>query len=648
MAILLDLPTELLLDILKRNSTGILDLYPIATVSRRLNSIAIPLAFPDIDIHDFENVFAITFDGPSCELTPKQRDYTAEASWDIRGIDAGLLLLAFDITSIDEICCTFLGPLLETPAFSHNLTRFSHFVARLTAVRSVTLWLKTADEHRYALSQSHFAFPTSIANILNYLLQLLAIKGCKNLFIYNGTYGTPASLGPVAGITGATIDTSHFLSKHAARQAINIPPQQSAHPDTHKNGLLSKLASRLANSPFKSKSKGSPSLKTHTLYREKITHHPRHVTPFSSLATLQSIHLQSAIPLLPLCSPELLSLIRGSAHTLTSLTLSRIYLDQHIFNSSLSGIISQEESSISHFSVTNCIGIWPKTLLDILRYLQDRLEYLELDKTIGLLPEYRPDSPIKHLHFSQLHTVNVPLDWMVYIVGHPTNNSLSTSNPNYVIPLPALSSMSIYCRTIEAINFTYSVFHPSLSAVLEPIYFQQGPLLRRGLAPEMNISLEITLDEDREKEWQMDNDRAVLNMTASPYYKSNIPPTTSRASLPWHLVTHLRLCAFPPEDTFRAHTLARWVTTIFPGVVEVEIIPPKITREDVSQPTSDREAGQKHALDTSGPLIQDALRNIQRYAEPSLNLAWQKLFIGQLSFEFELLVESISEWYSGT
>ncbi|KJA16759.1 hypothetical protein HYPSUDRAFT_47021 [Hypholoma sublateritium FD-334 SS-4] len=593
MAILLDLPTELLLDILKRNGTGILDLYPIALVSRRLNSIAIPLAFPDIDTHDIENVFAITFDGPSCELTPKQRD-TAEVSWDIRGIDAGLLLFAFDITSVDDIYCTFLDPLLEASALSHNLTRFAYFVARLTAVRSVTLWLKVVDEHRYARSHPHSAFPTSIANILNYLLQLLAIKGCKHLFIYDETHGTPTPLDPMAEITGATTDTSHFLSEDAARRAINTTPQQPAH-HTRKTGMISKLASRLANSPFKSKSRSLPSSKLHT--RTKITHYSRHATPFSSLAMLRSIHLQSAIPLLPLCLPELLSLIRGSVHTLTSLTLSRISLDQHIFNSSLSGIMSPEDSSITHFSVTNCIGIWPKTLLDILRYLQDRLEYLELDKTMALLPEYRPDSPIKHLHFPQLHIVDVPLDWMVYIVGHPTNNSLNTSNPNYIIPLPALSSMSLYCRTIEAINFTYSVFHPSLSAVLEPIYFQKGPLLRRGFASDMKISLEITLDEDKEKEWQMDNDRAVLNMTASSYYKSNIPPTTSRAPLPWHLVTYLRLCTSPPEDTFEAHTLARWVTTIFPGVVEVEILLPGIIIDGVFPPPSDRKAYQKHALD---------------------------------------------------
>ncbi len=140
----------------------------------------------------------------------------------------------------------------------------------------------------------------------------------------------------------------------------------------------------------------------------------------------------------------------------------------------------------------------------------------------------------------------------------------------------------------------------------------------------------------------MDNDRAVLNMT-NLHYKSNLPPTTSRASsLPWHLVTNLRLCALPPEDTFRAHTLARWVTTLFPGVVGVEILLPTLTEHGVVS-TSDQEENHKRTLDTSGHLIQDALRNVQKYADSSLDLMWRKLIIGQHTFEFELLAESTSE-----
>ncbi len=253
MATLLDLPTELLLDILKRNGTRILDLYPIAAVSRRLNSIAIPLAFPDIDIFDLQDILSLTFDGSGCHLTPrpKQED-PLEAYLNIRGADDGLLLLAFDIASVNEIRCIFLDPLLETCAIFQNLTRLAHFLERLTAVRAVTLWFKMDDEYHYALPDFQFTFPTSIADILNHIFQLLAIKGCKHLSIYNGTYGTLAPPHPVFGATAGTIDTNHVLSRHAAGRAINMTAQHLAH-HTHKTGLFSKLASRLTNSSFREK-----------------------------------------------------------------------------------------------------------------------------------------------------------------------------------------------------------------------------------------------------------------------------------------------------------------------------------------------------------------------------------------------------------
>ena len=74
----------------------------------------------------------------------------------------------------------------------------------------------------------------------------------------------------------------------------------------------------------------------------------------------------------------------------------------------------------------------------------------------------------------------------------------------------------------------------------------------------------------------------------------------------------------------------------------MKILLPTLTEHNAVS-TSDHEERYKRTLDTSGPLIQDALRNIQKYADPSLDLVWRKLVIGQCAFEFELLAESISE-----
>ncbi|KAJ6450083.1 hypothetical protein C8R45DRAFT_1044020 [Mycena sanguinolenta] len=170
---LLDLPTELLLSILKWVESE--SLYRLALLSRRLNSIALRVYFRRQELDPDSN---------SIEFTLGTKDVLSA------------LQIALFIQSLDHIHCSiphYTSQPSITP-FLRHIKRLERFISRLTSVKKATLhlashegnWcikLKTVDEL--------CAWSLHVGDLLNCIVK----RGCQCLSIADGSVAEPTRRG---------------------------------------------------------------------------------------------------------------------------------------------------------------------------------------------------------------------------------------------------------------------------------------------------------------------------------------------------------------------------------------------------------------------------------------------------------------------
>ncbi|CAA7264447.1 unnamed protein product [Cyclocybe aegerita] len=655
MANLLDLPTELLLQIVRDVQLKPLDLYSLAILSRRLNSIAMPLFLASRSIHDAQKqVITLVFDDDS---RPHARHYVSNRRFLHAhpnrqkdpivelGAAAGLVV-AFDLTSIRTLECTFPQSFTDISALQRHLDRLATLLSRLTSIDSLTIHFEGDHKRRHTNLNPLSAVPVPVADVMNRIFDSIARAGCRKLTLYNKSLH--AKNQPEFE-TEVPFEQTDSLIRAVMAAAKEREEQQEAERVVQKKAIFSIAQAkrglrRIKSHLFDSSNSPDPPVpppkemdKLYPFYRPSST-------PSSS--RLGSLHIQTPFALLPRCLPAIRNLIHASKNTLTSLTLSHIIFHRELFAACLSALCFDEKNAITHLTIVHCHIISTHSFLDLLFCFQDRLEYLEFDRDAAAFIDsthYRQEDV---LHFHELATLKAPLDWVVYFLKAERQNASDDGHITIAPSLPNLSSLTIYCRSLVATYFTYEAYYPLVNPILEKLHTRWVGSSQYALHPRVDVTLDVHVD--KSKSWQMEIDRAAFNLIV-PYASSSgrsrdsrqarlaasLDPASAtlaafathrRAPEQWMLVTGLDVSpTLPPADAAGATLLTQWVTTLFPGVRQVRLQPPYIPQ---FLPPAEYKRTQKEFVVRAGRLLRNALCETRIDKELPLP-AWRALNVGQ-------------------
>ncbi|KDR71578.1 hypothetical protein GALMADRAFT_791703 [Galerina marginata CBS 339.88] len=609
MAQITDLPTELILQILQDDLILAADLYAVGVASKRLNLIAIPLLLKAQGVSNPEDSISLSFDHGS--LHPSQRypglsRMTSTINQQEKNIPVeAAIMVAFSISSIREMKCTFPQSFTDLRILLHHIERLAGLLSRLESVKSMTFYFIGDHRHRHLSLNPLSANPVPFADIFSDIVHSLTLKSCEKFVLYNqshrlqgqwefgvdldeqtetynevgGSFGNSASTSPSINLpneTGKTKSVSNLLRWTWAR---------------FENVVLSHFT---RSSKFKLL---SISTKSNPLYP---SFHPS-VLDHRASGTLRALYIQTPFVLLPRCLPAIRNIIHTSASTLTSLTLSYIIFDEHLFDSCLSSLFLDRHNAITQLSILHCRQISPKAFLAFLGCFNDRLEYLELDREMGAITG---SEDLPRLFFPKLHTLKAPLDWVAHILK---------------MSLPNIFAMTIQCRLGSTVYFMYDIFRPHLDSVLKPVHSSWTWPLRHNPVTKVEITINSKLD--RKRPWQMED--GVISVPAH-----------------WHLISSLELSnANPPANPTEAGAMVQWVTTLFPAVEQVTLPFPHIPSGTMSIP--EYKCYQEKAANEGVALLRIALKKSWIGFPDAPPHAWKRLVVGPWRFSFDLDPEQV-------
>lgn len=627
LATLVDLPTELVLQILHDERISHRDLYLIGLVARRLNFIAISLLLELRGLSNLHDSVSLTlghdslpplYESSTVGMTRFRRSQTNVISqWTSLKSEA-LIMVAFHVSSIREVTCTFPQSFTDSYDLLRHLQRLHEFVQRLTNIGSLTLHFEGDYQTRHLSSNMFSAIPVPFAEVFGKIIRAATSRGCKSLRVYNKSLRLKDqywnliddSSSPPIHCLPAPV---HIIKKKAS--TLNILTKAKVKLFGHRNRSVE--SPKLMNTP-------SPYL----AYDPSMN---------GQRGNLRAIHIQTPFALLPRCFPSICDIIYSSMGTLTSLTLSYISFDELLFDSflsALSSVFRDRRNVVTHLDLQQCQKIPPKALLELLRCFQD-LEHLELDRCLPFIGN-EVDLPATSFQFAELRTVKAPLDWITYFMNQGPIAS----------PLPAVSTMIIQCRLPNAPEFTYEVYRPHLDIVLEPIYSRWKNSSYNYQLPKVEVTLDLFLNRHRPQ--QMEADRIIINLQSTLLAMSNkdtvssgsilspqrpSPPGRPRPPRHWDMITKLELFpTYPPVNDTKAFTLSQWVTTLFPCVEQVTIPIPYIPRHMPPDEYKSRQIDL--AVDASVYLKNSlCLRQMSDDSEP---IVWKTLVVGPWSLSLEL------------
>ena len=631
---LLDLPTEILLHILQDPVIKPVDLYSLAILSKRLNLIAIPLFLNAQSITHPEDSLTLIFDENS---QPCQRHFSnywrptsrVEDQPDRLGPEAGIMV-AFHITSVREIRCTFPQIFSDVTTLLRHFDRLDMFLLRLTSVKSLTMHFEGDNRYRHSNLNHWSATPIQFGVIVGNICRSLEARGCEALLLYDNSHHLE--------YWKFEVYTREMAEDNAFTLIPQPPSAEVPRVERRKKGMMERAKEKLGYkiSYFKDGLHAPPKPPPKDLHTTYTFFDPSSVS--SGISSLRTLHIQTPFLLLPRCLPHIRGLIHASKDTLTSLSFSHILFNDQLINSCLVALCFNRPNSITHLSITRCRRIPNHTLLTLLRCFQDRLEHLELDKESTCMIS-RDDLNFPSVHLNELRILKAPLDWVQYFV-HGDSWQFGDNGPTHVPPLPQLSSLTIQCRAAEATFFEYRTFYPLLNVILEPLHTRSEAPSPNSSVSKPQVSLDIPLHTEL---WHMDQDKAVFNLlmpcasqswlrgryTPNPHEHSTRP----RPPVHWNLVSRLDLSPLqPPEDLYQARTLVQWVITLFPGVEEVTFPLPYIRH--LMTPAEYR-SRQFAMLNAAAAFILKVMRE-SHIDEDSTPVAWRKLVVGQWTFTFDL------------
>ncbi|KDR71577.1 hypothetical protein GALMADRAFT_253916 [Galerina marginata CBS 339.88] len=667
LAQLTDLPTELILQILKHDQIQPTDIYTVGLVCKRLNSIAISLLLEAQGVVNPENSIALTFDYDNDSLHPPQiypsllpPEYPVNLP--DRKISArAAVMVAFYISSIREVKCTF-PPSFTDLHILQQLERFAGFILCLKSIDSIAFHFAGDNQYR------HLAPNPMFSSIFGDIIQTLTSKGCQSLQLYNSSFNdgqvergvdpddpttlTAALSSFSVGQRSAPGSTKKANSgvlgisggKIVSIPTANAPPLHGPTSADNKKGILKWTKARVGNtfSHFRS---SKPPLPPKDSYWRYPPFNPSSTDPHGALHT---VLIQTPFALLPGCLPAIRNIMHSSSSTLTRLTLSHIVLDEHLFDSCLPALFLNRPNAITHLSITQCHQISPQSFLRFLRCFQNHLQYLEFDREIDFIS--RDEELSSRLHFYELRTLKAPIDWVTYLLGADLPTPEEGKDPEVVSALPNLSALTIQCRTAASAYFTYQIFRPLLDNILEPLYSRWVAGSQYSQIPKIAVTLDLKLD--RDQPWQMDQDRIFLNLLR-PYlepghrkissshttlvvedgFSRTQASSTPTIPIHWQLIGKLELSPTPPPiNSIQAGVLAQWVTTLFPAVEQVTLPLPFIPR---SMPIAEYKKRQWGIANDAVVFLHKALRS-SRIDDDAAPYAWKTLVIGQWSFSLDL------------
>ncbi|KAJ6595144.1 hypothetical protein DFH09DRAFT_159175 [Mycena vulgaris] len=176
---ILDLPTEILVDILENPTFPTNTLYALALLSRRLHFIALPIYFSRHGMPSTPNSVVITMQTDRKDLL-------------------SALQIALFIPQIDSIACIFPHPSCTSifPILPH-LRRLESLIARLSSVKHVTLQLDTMGSICLSVGddQALRGWTSHLESLLNCIVE----KRCSSLtMVHGGQFTRAYELSPPA------------------------------------------------------------------------------------------------------------------------------------------------------------------------------------------------------------------------------------------------------------------------------------------------------------------------------------------------------------------------------------------------------------------------------------------------------------------
>ncbi|KAH9475112.1 hypothetical protein JR316_0012223 [Psilocybe cubensis] len=607
LATLSDLPTELVLQILHDDRISHRELYMVGLVSKRLNFIAISLLLERRGIRP-----STLYDSVSLNLSddtlpplatphlPQANEFSGKSGWMSLKPEA-LIMVAFHVSSIRDVTCTFPQSFTDSANILRHLERLCAFVERLSDIGSLTLHFDGDYQTRHLSSNMFAAIPVLFAEVFNKVIRIVVSLGCKSVQVYNKSFRLK--------------DQCWNLIEDSSSPPIQYPtPDRTLKKATSTPNIFAKARGKLFGyrqpSGYSSRLVSEPS---------PYTTHPPYM--IGRHCSLREIHIQTPFALLPRCFPSICDGIYSSMGTLTSITLSYISFDETLFGaflSTLSSVYRGRKNIVTHFSLQQCQKLPPKALLELLLHFQD-LEYLELDRSLPFIGDQLDILP-NDVHFSELRTLKAPLDWISYFL-----------NQRQTTPLPSLSAVVIQCRLPNAPEFIYEVYRPHLDTILEPIYWRCKKSSHNYQLPKIAVTLDLVLNRTRSQ--QMEADRIVINLQSTDSTMTNARGLGARPPLHWDIITKLELFpTYPPVNDSKAFTLAQWVTSVFPCVEQVTIPLPFIPRH---MPPDEYKSRQMDLAVDAANYLKKSLCLRQR-SEISDPVAWKTLVVGPWSLSLEL------------
>ncbi|KAF9552387.1 hypothetical protein CPC08DRAFT_714668 [Agrocybe pediades] len=633
-----DLPTELIFQILQDETISQTDMYAVGLLSRRLNTIAMPVFLEAKGVSNLEDAVNLCFDEHSIPTSINFQSGPFSSRKSLPDPDFGPeagIMAAFWITTIRELRCTFPQSFTDQRTLIYHLGRLQLFLGRLQRIEKVVFYFSGQDKNHHYSSNPWAAVSVPFADEFGAIIEVLATRGCEELILHNKSHFLEARYWDLG------VDDEELLtparSSSTADDPQKGPPRKGFFRKTKikMRHVLTQLSGNQILEPLPER---SPLL----LYPQ----YERFAGENSNLGRLRHVYIQTPFALLPRCLPSIRNMIHSSIATLRSLTLSYITFDQHLFDSCLSALALDVSNRITSLTITNCRGLSAKGFLQFIACFQRNLESLEVDRQLSY---FDSSLPPQLPQFNEMRSVKAPLDWVIAFLEPQAEKSHH--------PLPKLCSLTIQCRTTTTTYFTYEHFGPLISAVLQPLHVRQQSSPSRPL----DVTLDLKLNPNHP--WQMEEDRVVLNAELGMHtpghitYSAKLEQAASHHSLSsevhantalacalpqsnppsrspscWDLITKLELSpTYPPVNSTKASLLARWVNTFFPCAKEVTLPIPYIPR---LMPMKEYKQRQWELGRDASVFLGEELSILeQERHQESPKLAWKKFTVGPWSFE---------------
>ncbi|KAJ7143291.1 hypothetical protein C8R43DRAFT_1014975 [Mycena crocata] len=469
MAGLLSLPNELLIIIFENPRFPVDYLCLLAVLCRRLHFVALPIYFA-------RN--GMTSPSKSAFITLHQDGMDMLAA----------LNMALFISSMEDITCIFPHPSCTSifPLLPH-LRRFRRFILRFPSVKKVTLQLDARNSMCNTVGDDAAlrAWSSTLGGLLNSLVE----RRCSDLTVRYGGYLT----------------RSYALSTMNSRGAERI-----------KLTTL-KAFQRLFKSRGSMAGKGWEFSHFSDQIRERDL--PSVAPGPSRSCTLASLHIQSAILIMPPCLNWTLSALRQCP--ITSLTFSQISLEKELWNAALS-LVAKASLNLTHLSLSELESISDVEILNLCSHLP-HLTSLEIGSNEeargiptkcanGRVPEFR-----------NLSRLVAPADFILY----------------FLRPQPCFPQLQSLCISFHG--------QTNIRTVSGRLWAVCRAMATRKLSPSLSLSLALF------------SDAIMVDL-----HEVHKVPDDAKKYFEW--VTGLDLYIFPYDTA----EVARWIH-LFPSVQHVDL-----------------------------------------------------------------------------